>query len=163
MSFKLFIIPALVLSLLYGFAMATMAHAETVTVTVQLWNSECELVDDMVECDISSQYGIQNVHVFMNAGIGDVTVLDQDFRGCPTEVHVSIDPVVVSVFSEMEVTTCPIPCLGCDIEVCIVGVTCEDDLPGVGVGKPDPLPLKSPTAPSVVKPLVLSDGKIAPR
>ena len=49
MSFKLFIIPALVLSLLYGFAMATMAHAETVTVTVQLWNSECELVDDMVD------------------------------------------------------------------------------------------------------------------
>lgn len=151
MSFKLFIIPAAILSILYGLAMTSMAHAETVTVTVQLWSADCALVDDTVECDISSQYGISNVHVFMNSGIGDVTVLDRDFRGCPTEVHVSLDPVVISVFSEMDVTTCGIviPCDGCSVEVCLEDMKCSDALPDPAVSEPDPLPLKfQPAQPS---------------
>lgn len=156
MSFKLFIIPAAILSLLYGFAMASIAHAETATVTVQvqLWTAGCALVDDAVECDISSTDGISNVHVFMNTGIGEVTVLDQDFRGCPTDVHVSLDPIVMSVFSEMDVTTCAtvIPCDGCTAEICLPDMKCDDGLPKPGVSEPDPLPLKFEPAKSPADP-----------
>jgi hypothetical protein len=142
MSFKLFILPAVVLSVVYGLAMASVASAE-VTVTIYTWESECVLEDDMVECDISSGYGISNVHVFMNAGIGDVTVFDEDYDDCPTEVHVSLDPIVLEETSEMDVTVCGGPSAG-DGETVIVCISghCPGDPPDVGVGRIDPLPLR---------------------
>ena len=148
MSFKFFLIPAVVLSVLYGFAMASVANADHASVTVYTLDLECTLVDDMVECDISTDAGISNVHVFMNAGIGDVTVFDQDYKGCPTEVHVSLDPMVLEENSEMDVTTCNGPIVVCeDCILCIYG-ECPGDLPGVGVSRPDPLPLKLHTIPT---------------
>jgi ABC-type thiamine transport system substrate-binding protein len=170
MTFKFFLIPALVLSILYGFAMASMASAETHTVTVYVpgWEAECALVDGMVECDISSEHGVENVHVFMNAGIGPVTVLDQDYEECPTDVHVSLDPIVLEEASEMQVTTCFEPvaqvciageCPTPTVEACIVGVTCKGE---DAVGRPDQLPLKTRPAPSFV-PIVLTDSEISPR
>ena len=164
MSFKLFVIPAVIASVLYGFAMASIASAETVTVTVAAPNAqaECDLVDGMVECDVHSDLGINNVHVFMNSGIGAVTVLDQDFAGCPTDVQVILDPIVIDETSEMEVQTCGvvIPCDNCSAEICIDD-SCKD-LPDVGVGRPDPLPLKNPTATRSM-PIILSSSDISPR
>ena len=164
MSFKFFIIPAAVLSILYGFAMASIAQADHATITVQLWDAECALVDGMVECDIHSDYGISNVHVAMNSGIGDITVFDQNYRGCPTDVHVSLDPIVIDEDSEMTVTTCPIivDCEGC--VVCIAG-SCPGEKPDNGIGRPEPLPLKNASEPAdePFVPIVLSDTDISPR
>ena len=156
MSFKFFLIPATVISLVYGFAMASVANADHATVTVSTWSAECVLVDDMVECDIHSDYGISNVYVGINAGIGDVTVFDQTYRGCPTDVHVSLDPIVLEENSEMTVTTCPIifECEGCI--VCIAG-DCPGDKPDDAVGRPEPLPLQSLLIPEV-KPIVHADS-----
>ena len=160
MSFKLFIIPAIIASVLYGFAMASIASAE-VTVTVDTWESTCELVDGSVECDVHSDLGISNIHVFLNSGVGNVTVFDQDYGGCPTDVHVSLDPIVLEKTSEMEVSTCGvvIPCDDCSAEICIDD-SCEEE-PGVGVGRPDPLPLKNPTRPAV--PPVFPGVYVTPR
>ncbi len=164
MSFKLFIIPAVVLSLLYGFAMTAVVSADTVTVTASTSTLECELIDDVVECDVSSIFGISNVEVVMNSGIGPVTIFDQAYEGCPTEVHVSLDPMVLKATSEMNVTPCPvvIDCDGCSIEVCWEENPCEDELPEPGVGRPDPLPLTSRPVP-FVKPIVLANPYFAPR
>jgi len=154
MTFKLFIIPAAVISIIYGFAMASVASADA-TVIVHTWDSECALVDDMVECDITSPSGISNVNVAIESGIGDVTVFDESYEGCPTEVHVSLDPIVLDENSDMDVTLCGTE--DCDACIIIMSGDWPGDLPDVDLSRPDPLPLKVKTAP-VVAPIVHADS-----
>ena len=129
---KLLIVPAVLLSLAYGFGMASIASAETVTVTVI--NHSCAYEDDTLSCEawypIVSR-GVEQVIVTMETGIGPVEVFEQSYKGCPESVFFDLDPIVMDYETTVRVIPCP---------------------PDPGVGQPDPGKFKSPDASS--RPLV---------
>jgi len=133
---KLLIVPAVLLSLAYGFGMASIANAEVVVVTVE--NHECAYEDEVLSCEawypiVGS--GVQQVIVTMETGIGLVEVFNQTYKGCPESVSFELDPIVMDYETTVKVIPCP---------------------PEPGVGQPDPGKFKSPDAPSrpVVRDLV---------
>ena len=133
---KLLIVPAVLLSLAYGFGMASIASAEVVVVTVE--NHECAYEDEILTCEAWYPFvgqGVQQVIVTMETGIGDVEVFNQTYKGCPDHVFFELDPIVMDYETTVKVIPCP---------------------PEPGVGQPDPGKFKSPDAPSrpVVRDLV---------
>ena len=125
---KLLIVPAVLLSLAYGFGMASVASAEVIIVTAE--NHECSYQDEVLTCEawpyVVGQ-GVQQVIVTMDTGIGDVEVFNQTYKGCPDSVFFELDPIVMEYETKVEVIACP---------------------PDPGVGQPDPGSFKSPDAPS---------------
>jgi hypothetical protein len=125
---KLFIVPVALLSLAYGFGMASIAHAETVTVSIT--NHECSYEDDVLSCEAWYPIvgtGVQRVVVEMETGIGPVEVFDQTYKGCPDSVSFELDTIVMDYDTSVHVIPCP---------------------PDPGVGQPDRGSFKTPPAES---------------
>jgi hypothetical protein len=128
---KLLIVPAVLLSLAYGFGMAKVASAEVVVVTAV--NHECAYADEVLTCEawpyIVGQ-GVQQVIVTMETGIGDVEVFNQTYKGCPSSVFFELDPIVMEYDTTVKVIPCP---------------------PDPGVGRPDAGSFKQKPAPSILE------------
>ena len=128
---KLLIVPAVLLSLTYGFGMASIASAEVVVVTVV--NHECSYADDTLSCEAwypIAGRGVQQVIVTMDTGIGPVEVFDQTYKGCPDSVFFELDPIVMDYDTTVKVIPCP---------------------PDPGVGRPDVGSFKQKPAPSILE------------
>jgi hypothetical protein len=128
---KLLIVPAVLLSLAYGFGMASIASAEVVIVTVV--NHDCSYEDDTLSCEawyplVGS--GVQQVIVTMDTGIGAVEVFDQTYKGCPESVTFELDPIVMDYDTHVKVIPCP---------------------PDPGVGQPDVGSFKQKPAPAPIR------------
>ena len=130
MSIRKLIVPAVLLSLAYGFVMASIASAEVVVTVV---NHECSYEDDTLSCEAWYPIvgrGVQQVIVEMETGIGPVEVFNQTYKGCPDSVFFELDPIVMDYETNVKVIPCP---------------------PDPGVGQPDPGSFKQKPAPSILE------------
>src|SRR5688572_1190983 len=127
---KLLIVPAVLLSLAYGFGMASIASAEVVVTVV---NHECSYEDDTLSCEAWYPIvgrGVQQVIVEMETGIGPVEVFNQTYKGCPDSVFFELVTIVMDYEKYVMVIPCP---------------------PDPGVGQPDPGSFKQKPAPSILE------------
>lgn len=129
---KLLIVPAILLSLAYGFGMASVAQAGT-TVTVTVVNHDCVYEDNTLSCEAWYPIvgrGVQQVIVDMETGIGPVEVFNQSYKGCPESVFFDLDPIVMDYETKVRVIPCP---------------------PDPGVGQPDVGSFKTKPAPAPIR------------
>src|SRR5688572_22101393 len=104
---KLLIVPAVLLSLAYGFGIANVAQAG---VTVTVFNHECAYEDEVLSCEAWSYIvgqKVQQVIVTMDTGIGAVEVFNQTYEKCPESVFFELDPIVMDYDTTVKVIPCP--------------------------------------------------------
>lgn len=112
---KLIIISVLA-SALFGVGLAGMAHADPATpIPFPPNNAQvalpptCEYVNGSVDCVVERTYGIKRIKAHIATGVGQVEVFDETYKGCPTTVEFSLDPIVLDYDTSFDIETCDVP------------------------------------------------------